>query len=183
MLNEIIEDTRNILNVKVEYYNIHLTEDQKIRLVLQFTSTTKKKYVEKEKLWIVNQLVDSQLELIKIRAFLKRFTHNILRKSEKNKYFTLVQKTENKEIIKTLEYLEPQTNEKYRINQIDAEAILEIWNLAFVGYNRVKIIEQNRTFIGNSMSVTTGDNMMKFNLEGDTDFLTKAVSAYSSKDS
>jgi len=51
-----------------------------------------------------------------------------------------------------------------------------------VGYNRVKIIEENRTFIANSMFVTTGDNMMKFNLEGDTDFLTKAVNEYS-KDS
>lgn len=178
MLNEIIEDTKSMRNVKVECFNIHLTEDQKIRLVLEFTSTPKKEYVTKEKLWIDNQLVDSQIELIKIRVFLKRFTQNILKKSEKNKYFTLVQKTEDKEIIKTLEYFNTETNEKHRISQIDAQAILEIWNLSFIGYNRVKIIEKNRTFSGNSMSVTTGDNMMKFNLEGNTDFLTKAVCEY-----
>ncbi len=182
MLNEIIEDTKNMRNVKVECFNIYLTENQKMRLVLEFTSTPKKKYITKEKLWIDNQLVDNQLELIKIRALLKRFSNNILKKSEKSKYFTLVQKTEDKEIIKTLEYLNTETNEKHRISQIESEAILEIWNLAFVGYNRVKIIEENRTFIANSMFVTTGDNMMKFNLEGDTDFLTKAVNEYS-KDS
>jgi len=92
MLNEIIEDTKNMRNVKVECFNIYLTENQKMRLVLEFTSTPKKKYITKEKLWIDNQLVDNQLELIKIRALLKRFSNNILKKSEKSKYFTLSSK-------------------------------------------------------------------------------------------
>lgn len=48
MLNEIIEDTKNMRNVKVECFNIYLTENQKMRLVLEFTLLQKRSILQRK---------------------------------------------------------------------------------------------------------------------------------------
>lgn len=140
MLNEAIE---TLDKGDLSIINIPLSDTNQIILHMVFAQTSKKRYLQSESIQFADIKVTEPFKLASIKAYLKRFAQGKLTNIHKNKFLEPVEKTIGVDgaKIKTTSLYVIDSEPKVYISDIDAEAILEVWRDALLGYNKVKIYE------------------------------------------
>lgn len=138
MLNENLEN----LNENLEIILIPLMKNDIINLELRFSKSTRKKYLIREALILNGKtVVSEQMELLKIKSFCKKFINNKINSSHENDFFKYVTKQNTQgDIIRSLKLKE--SNNIY-FNEIDIESLLSLWSEALVGYNKIRVFDNN----------------------------------------
>ncbi len=140
MLNEAIE---TLEKGDLSIINIPLSDTNQIVLHIIFAQTSKKRYLKSESIHFGDIKVADPFKLASIKAYLKRFAQGKLRNIHKSKFLEPVEKTTDIDgaKIKTTSLYVIDSYPKIYVSDIDAEAILEVWRDALLGYNKVKIFE------------------------------------------
>lgn len=169
MLNEAIEE-QNLSNKSIEVLEISLSSRFYAVLRLYFMQVKRKRYLTKEEIYIVDTVLDNQVDLINLKVLLKKFAAGKFNKSHKNELFELVskQETQNNKSY-TISSLKYKKAEGIYLYDVDVETFLEIWREATLGYNKSQLNEYKKVFQANSTFSKS------INKNGDIEYFTSGI--------
>lgn len=161
MLNEAIEE-QNSSNKSIEVLEVSLSSRFYAVLRLYFIQIKRKRYLTKEEIYIVDTVLDNQVDLINLKVLLKKFAAGKFNKSHKNELFELVskQETQNNKSY-TITSLKYKKAEGIYLYDVDVETFLEIWREATLGYNKSQLNEYKKVFQANSTFSKFNDNKIE----------------------
>jgi hypothetical protein len=164
MLNE---STETISCNNLEIVLIPLSSNNILNLELRFTQTNKKKYLIREALIIDSEVISEQVELAKIKSFIRKFIHQKNNSSHENKIFEYTTKQNPKgDTIRSLRLKKIFGNNIY-FSEIDIEAILSVWLDALVGYSKIRVFDKNIIFYTNRYYAKLQDDKVFTQLDRD----------------
>lgn len=157
MLNE---STEAINCNNLEIVKLPLSSGNVLILELRFAQTSRKKYLIREALIINGEIISEQLELAKIKAFIRKFIHRTNNSSHENKIFEYATKQNVKgDTIRSLR-LKKVFGFNVYFSEIDIEAMMSVWNEALIGYSKIKIFDNHLVFSSNDfITQVHGENI------------------------